>query len=91
MMILLALAAQALAVPPQVQRMADVNVLVGTCERHLPRRTVQRINEVTRDAPADVQRAVSEWREEGRRARAERPDLYDRATCRRLIGAIGTY
>jgi formate-dependent phosphoribosylglycinamide formyltransferase (GAR transformylase) len=79
------------SVPPSVQHMADVNVLIGSCERHLPRHVVAEIDAVTRDAPENVQRAVREWREEGRRARAERPGLYTRGVCLRLFEAIGTY
>lgn len=79
-----------ISVPPAIQYMADVNVLVGSCERHLPRRFVAQLDSVVRDDPA-AQRAVVQWREEGRRARAARPHLYTRQICLRLVEAIGTY
>lgn len=77
-------------VPPAIQYMADVNVLVGSCERHLPRRFVAQLDAVVRDDPA-ARRAVAQWREEGRRARAAQPHLYTRRICLRLVEAIGTY
>lgn len=86
----LLLAQATVQVPPAIQYMADVNVLVGSCERHLPRRIVAALDAVVRDDPA-ARRAVAQWREEGRRARAERPGLYTRRVCLRLVEAIGTY
>jgi hypothetical protein len=90
MMIALLLALQTVSVPPAVQRMADVNVLVGSCGRYMPASAVRSIDAVTRDASPEVRAAVAEWREAGRQARLDRPQVYNRSVCLRLYQVVGS-
>jgi hypothetical protein len=90
-MFALLLLASAVQVPPSVQRLADYNVLIGSCERYMPRRMIAEMDAVTRGAPPEVRSAINEWREEGRRARAERPRIYNRRVCLGLYEVVGAY
>lgn len=86
--IAVALATAPIAVPAETQRLADLSVLVGSCERHVPPQTRAVVDELVRSAEPAKRHAIEQWREEGRRMAREQP-IYTRDVCERLLGAHG--